>query len=218
MASRAEMRSNDSVNLEESLGVLAGLEPAHAPLPFSGRLVRVLGAVVEVPMLSMSNTRHHNPFRRPVAAQLVRNKDTRFASSHAQQLAEEANGGEPIPLGLHKDIEDNAVLIHRSPEVVSDAVDLQENFIQMPFITSSSTSSPEAIGIFLTEFVAPAPDRFVANHHTTCGHHLFYIPKAHAEPEVQPDAFRDDLFRESMPTVQVVRHSFSIASQILGST
>ena len=29
MAAGAEVRSNDSVKLEESLGVLAGLEPAH---------------------------------------------------------------------------------------------------------------------------------------------------------------------------------------------
>ena len=41
----AEVRSNDSVNLKESLGVLAGLEPAHS-LALTGRLMRVLGPVV----------------------------------------------------------------------------------------------------------------------------------------------------------------------------
>jgi hypothetical protein len=34
---------------------------------------------------------------------------------------------------LHEYVEDNDVLIYRSPEVVSDAVDLEEDFIQMPF-------------------------------------------------------------------------------------
>jgi hypothetical protein len=46
MAAGAEVRSNDSVNLEGSLGVLAGLEPAHSPLALTGRLMRVLGPVV----------------------------------------------------------------------------------------------------------------------------------------------------------------------------
>ena len=49
------MRSNDSVNLEESLGVLAGLEPAHSLLALTGGLMRVLRAVVQVAVLSMSN-------------------------------------------------------------------------------------------------------------------------------------------------------------------
>src|SRR4051794_17157493 len=55
MASGAEVRSNDSVNLEESLGVLAGLEPAHSLLALTGGLMRVLCAVVQVAVLSMSN-------------------------------------------------------------------------------------------------------------------------------------------------------------------
>ena len=46
MAAGAEVRSNDSVNLEESLGVLAGLEPAHSSLALTGGLMRVLRAVV----------------------------------------------------------------------------------------------------------------------------------------------------------------------------
>ena len=189
VASRAEMRGDDSMNLDKVLRVPRGLKPSHSPLPFSGRLVRVLSAVVEVPMLSMSNTRHHNPFRRPVAAQLVSNNDARFAPRYPQQLAEESDGSKPIPLLLHKDIEDNAVLIDSSPEVVSDAVDLEKDFIQMPFIASSSTSSPQAGGIFLTEFVAPATDRLVRNEHSTCGHHFFHIAKAHAETKVMQYGF-----------------------------
>ncbi len=46
MAAGAEVRGDNAVHLEESLGVLAGLEPAHSPLALTGGLMRVLRAVV----------------------------------------------------------------------------------------------------------------------------------------------------------------------------
>ena len=46
MASGAEVRGNDSVNLDEALGVLAGFEPAHSSLPLTRGLMRVLRPVV----------------------------------------------------------------------------------------------------------------------------------------------------------------------------
>ena len=78
MASRAEVRSNDSVHLDKSLGVSRGFEPSHSPLPLTRRLMRVLRAVVQVPVLSMSDAGHHNPFRRSVAAEFVSNDHARL--------------------------------------------------------------------------------------------------------------------------------------------
>ena len=71
------------------------------------------------------------------------------ASCSPQQLAKETDCRESIPLRLHEDVEDNAVLIDRSPEVMSDAVDLEEDLVQMPFVAGPSTPSPQAIGILL---------------------------------------------------------------------
>ena len=89
--------------------------------------------------------------------------DTWSASCGPQQLAKEPDRGKTIPLRLHEDVEDDPVLIDSSPEVVSDAIDLEEDFVQMPFVTGSSTPSSQAVGILLAELVAPAPDRFVAD-------------------------------------------------------
>jgi hypothetical protein len=149
VASGAEVRGNDSVNLDEPLGMPSGLEPSHSPLPFTRRLMRVLGPVVQVAMLAMSNAGHHHSFRRPIAAQLISNNDARFAPSCPQKLAKKPNCGETIPLRLNENVQDDAVLIDRSPEIVSDAVDLEEDFVQMPFITGSSTPSSQAVSILL---------------------------------------------------------------------
>ena len=136
-------------------------------------------------MLSMTDAGHYNPFRSAIASEFVGNDHTRMTTTRSsQQPAKETYGRESIPTWLHKDVEHNAVLINGSPEVMSTAVDLEENLIQMPLVAGSSTPSPETIGVGFAELVAPASDRFVANHHATRGHHLFYITKAHAEPEV----------------------------------
>jgi hypothetical protein len=194
-------------------------EPAHSPLALTGRLMRVLRAIVEIPVLPVSNTRHYDPLRCPVAPQLVSNDHSWTSLTGCpQKPAEESDGSETIPLRLDENIKNDTVLIDGPPEVMSGTVDLEEDLIQMPLVARPGTPSPQAIGELASEFIAPAPDRFVAHHHATCRHHLLYITRADAEAEVQPHAFGDDFFRESMTTVWVVRHSFSIPSHGLRST
>src|SRR3954451_15899802 len=60
VASGAEVRRNDTVNLDKALGVSRGLEPSHAPLPLTRRLMRVLRPVVQVPMLAVRDAGHHH--------------------------------------------------------------------------------------------------------------------------------------------------------------
>ena len=84
VAARTEVRGNDAVDLKESLGVFAGLESAHSPFAFTSRLMRVLRAVVQTPMLPVSNTGQHNSFCCPVAPELVCNNDARLATSRPQ--------------------------------------------------------------------------------------------------------------------------------------
>jgi hypothetical protein len=50
MASRAEMRGNDSVHLGRVLAMPSRLEPPHSSLPLTRRLMRVLRAIVQVLM------------------------------------------------------------------------------------------------------------------------------------------------------------------------
>jgi hypothetical protein len=59
----------------------------------------------------------------------------------------------------------------------------------------------------LAELIAPVADRFVADHDSTCRHHLLDIAKAHTKAEIVPDAFGDHLAREPVTTVRIVRHS-----------
>jgi hypothetical protein len=50
------MRRNGAIRGEEALGVPGRLEPLHPSFPLAGRLVRILGAVIQIPVLPMFHT------------------------------------------------------------------------------------------------------------------------------------------------------------------
>ena len=112
----SEMRGDDSVHLDEALRVPGGLEPPHASLPLTRRLMRVLSPVVQVPVLPVSNARHHDSFGRSVAPQFIGHDHARTAMARGpQQLAEESHSRESVPLWLDENVDDDAVLIDGAP-------------------------------------------------------------------------------------------------------
>ena len=71
-------------------------------------------------MLSMSDAGHYNPFRSTIASEFIGNDHAGMTTSCSpRHPAKETYGRESIPPWLHKDVEHNAVLINRSPEVMS---------------------------------------------------------------------------------------------------
>jgi hypothetical protein len=216
--SGSEVRADDSVYLDETLGVPGGLEPPHALFPLPRWLMGVLGPVVQVPVLPVSNAGHYDPFRGGIAAQFVGNDYARTPPRGPQQLAEEPHCREAVALGLHKNIDNNAVLIHGSPEIMPHAIDVEEDFVQMPFVAGTGTPFPQAGDIQVAELLAPAPDRFIADQYSARGHRFFHVPEAHRKTVVEPNGIRDDFSREPVATVRVVGYSFSIPSTQSRST
>ena len=56
---------------EEPLCLAGGFEPLHLPFASSGRLVRILGSVVEAFVPAVLDPGHQFPLRRGIARQLV---------------------------------------------------------------------------------------------------------------------------------------------------
>jgi hypothetical protein len=65
------MSSQDAMDFKKALRMFRRLEALHATLSLSGRLMGVLGAVVQVPALPMSHSRQHDFLGRTIAAQFV---------------------------------------------------------------------------------------------------------------------------------------------------
>ena len=95
-----------------------------------------------------------------------------------------------------------------------DAVDLQKDFIQMPFVAGRATPSPQPSGIQVAELVAPAPDRFVADDNAARGQRLFRLAEADCEAVIERYGIRDDFSRETMDAIRVVEDTFSMAAAL----
>ncbi len=137
MTARLEVLGDRPIGGEKPLCLAWGLEPLHAPFPLPCWLVGVLGAVIEIAVLSVFHTRENLPLRRAVAFEFVCDDHPSNVLTALEELAEELLGGLLVPSPLHQDVEHYAVLIHRPPQIVPLLVDRDEYFIQVPFVAWS---------------------------------------------------------------------------------
>jgi hypothetical protein len=84
MSAGTEMLGDGAIGGEEPLGVARGFESPHTPLPLASGLVRVLSAVVEIPMLPMFHPREEFSLSSSVALEFVSHNHTR----HIRQFLE----------------------------------------------------------------------------------------------------------------------------------
>ena len=139
VATRAEVRGDRAVGGEEPLSVARALETPHPPLALPGRLVRILRPVVQ-----------------PLAPSVL-------------CAGEDFPRGRHIAAGLRQDIEDFAVLIDGSPEVVLLAIDGKEHLVRGSRVTRARASTAQRIGVNPAEFPAPRPDRLIDRYHAPFG-------------------------------------------------
>jgi hypothetical protein len=141
--------------------VACRLEPALHPLAQSGRLVRILRAVVESFTQPVLDSGQDLGYRRAVTPEPIRDDDSRHVLQALQQLTEELLGSFLVSSALDEDVQHLTFLVHCSPEVVNTAVDTDEHLIQVPQITWSGTPTTQAISISLPELQAPLANSLV---------------------------------------------------------
>ena len=101
MPTRSKVLGDRAVCGEKPLRVSGGLEPLHTPLPLTGRLMRVLRPVIEIPMLAMFHAREDLALGGPIALEFIRDDDPRSVLTAFEELAEEPLGGPFVPSPLH---------------------------------------------------------------------------------------------------------------------
>src|SRR3954471_3190735 len=136
-------------------------------------------------MLPMLNARHDLPLCRTVAGQLISDHDARRPALPLQQLAQQALGGALITPALDQHVEYDAVLVHRAPEPVLLAGDLQYDLIQVPLVSGTGQPPPDPVGELLAEPERPLPHRLVADDDAARRQHLL----DHAQAELDFGAF-----------------------------
>jgi hypothetical protein len=87
------------------LGVSGRLAPLHVPLRLARRLVRVVGAVVEVAVLAVLHTGQDLTLRGPIAGEFVRDHHPWDVGQAFAQLPEKLLRGLLVPSALHENIQ-----------------------------------------------------------------------------------------------------------------
>src|SRR3712207_983984 len=169
------------------------LEPLHLPLPAPRGAMRVLRPVVQVPAGPMPHLGQNLALRHPVAPQPISDDAPRLVLEPGQQALEEALGGRGIPPILDQDVQHHAVLIHRAPEVMQLAVDLQEDLVQVPGVARLRPSPTQPAGELAAELQAPLPDALVADHDAPLGEDQLDVSEAQAEEAIPAPANQSGL-------------------------
>jgi hypothetical protein len=102
---------------------------------------------------------------------------------------------------LQEDIKLCAVLIDCPPQQIRLAAQCPEYFVQMPCGAELATRCFHSVCKARTEFIAPAPDRFIAHNHPALEQQLFDVTNAQLKPEIPANGITDDCGREPMTAI-----------------
>jgi hypothetical protein len=179
-----------------------GFESTHRSFALTRWLLRVLGPIVEAFVLPMRDAAQDVLFGCSVTRQCIGNDDPWDILTPFEELPKELLGGILISSALDENIQHIAVLINRPPQVMELAIDFEEDFIKMPFVTGLRPASAQHSGIRLTEFPAPLTNRLVRKNEPARSQEFFHITIAEAEPVVESDGVANNLGRKAITRVR----------------
>ena len=102
---------------------------------------------------------------------------------------------------LDQNVEDDAGLVHGSPQPMLHPGNSERDLIKMPFVANPGKAATDLIGKPLAELARPLPHGFMADDDAARGQQLLHHAQPEREAEVEPDGMADDLGREAIPGV-----------------
>ena len=155
------------------------LEAAHVAFPPPAVLVRHLGPVVLVPSGSMGCRQAEVSLGDCIDSQIVGNQLPCRSFQPLQELAGEALGGSRVPTARrwHQDIQDIAILVHRSPGIAALPADIEEDLIHMPGIAQPTLPTAQTAGKRETWPEAPQADRLAGHDHAALDEQVLHAAK-----------------------------------------
>jgi hypothetical protein len=165
--------------------------------------MRILGPIVHPFVLTMiANAKPQFPFGRTIRTQLVGDHDTGRSTLARQKFAYETLGSLGIAAFLHQNLQHKAILINGTPQKMLLALDRDNHFIQVPFVTKSRGTPTDRVGIGAAELLSPFPHRFVGDDDPSVSKHIFDHAKTEWKAIIQPHCLSDDLSGETMTVIK----------------
>src|SRR5215469_16343573 len=141
MTTWSEVAVDHCMRGEEALCVARRLEALHLPLSSPGGSMRIFGSIIQVPAGPMPDVRKYRSVSDSIAAQTVRDEAPRLVFQPVQQALEETLGSGPVPPLLHQEVQHDAMLIHRSQQIVQHAPDADEHLVEVPGVLQAAVGA-----------------------------------------------------------------------------
>jgi hypothetical protein len=122
----------------------------------------------------------------------------------ANEIAQQSFGSVFIASRLDQHIKNKAILIDRVPEPMLLAVDRNDNFVEMPFVTKLRRALADFVGEVAPEFPGPTPNRFITDNDAASGQKIFDHPQAEWKAEIQPNCVSDHFGGKAMAAIKGV--------------
>ena len=132
VARKMEQVGDRIMDRRKALNVSRRLEPPHDQLAPSKWQMRILGPVVLPQALLVASRQAQLRLRCPIRSELIGDERLGREALLPEQFAHELRGRPCIAPSLHKEIENLALVVDRSPEPESSAGDQNRHLIEMP--------------------------------------------------------------------------------------
>jgi hypothetical protein len=110
-----------------------------------------------------------------------------------------------ISAALHKNLQNETVLIHGAPQPMLRATDRNNSLIEMPFIAEpTGRAAADLIGESSPKFLCPQPDRLVRDNNPSSRQHVLDHPQAERKPEIQPNGVSNDFSGKAMAAIEEI--------------
>ncbi len=153
----------------------------------------------------MLDVRQYFVLGHSVALQLVRDEDAWGILQACQEALEEALRRGAITAALHQDVQHDAGLIHRPPEIAQFPLNADEHLIEVPFVTGPRSPPTQIVGEGRAELQAPSADALVRDDDAELGQQQLNISEAQAEHVLGPYCVADEVCRKTVAMVRVWR-------------
>jgi hypothetical protein len=102
-----------------------------------------------------------------IAFQFVGYDHPRHILQALQQSLEKALGVLAITPPLDQDVEHDAMLIHRAPQIMNFTLNGDKDLVEVPLVARPGTLPTETLRETLAEFLTPTTDRLVGDEHAS---------------------------------------------------
>jgi hypothetical protein len=120
-----------------------------------------------------------------------------------QELAKEPFGRVGISMFLNEDVDLFPILVHGPPEIVPLALDLHEDFIQVPHVSQTTLVMSKHPRVLRPELPTPLPNSLVGDDNPALRQEFLDVAEAQGESVVQLDTVADDLRRKPVAMIAV---------------